>query len=106
MRARPEHLEILRAVPFVRTGVVERVREAGAVEVAGGVGGDAGTFEDGGHHVDRVRELAAHPARRRRVAAVPDAGHDTMHGSATPPSCTSRFQRRNGVFPAIVQPHG
>ena len=29
-----------------------------------------------------------------------------MHGSATPPSWTSRFQRLKGVFPAIVQPHG
>jgi len=33
-------------------------------------------------------------------------GHHTMHGSATPPSCTSRFQRRKGVLPAMVQPHG
>ena len=34
------------------------------------------------------------------------AGQLTMHGSATPPSWTSRFHRLNGVLPAMVQPHG
>jgi hypothetical protein len=34
------------------------------------------------------------------------AGQCAMSGSATPPSCTSRFHRRNGVLPATVQPHG
>ncbi len=45
---------------------------------------------------------------RRMVpaASANRAGQLTMQGSATPPSCTSRFQRRNGVLPAIVQPHG
>ena len=38
--------------------------------------------------------------------AVIPAGQCTISGSATPPSCTSRFQRRNGVLPATVQPHG
>ena len=65
---------------------------------------DADELEDGRQHVDRVRELAAD--RRRRGRSRIDAGSDTMHGSATPPSCTSRFQRLNGVLPAIVQPHG
>ena len=34
------------------------------------------------------------------------AGQWTMQGSATPPSWTSRFHRLNGVFPAMVHPHG
>ena len=42
-------------------------------------------------------QLAAAPETRRAR---------TMHGSATPPSCTSRFQRLKGVLPAMVQPHG
>ena len=45
----------------------------------------------------------------RRTPPAPDrldAGSRTMQGSATPPSWTSRFQRLNGVFPAMVQPHG
>ena len=33
------------------------------------------------------------------------AGHDTMHGSLTPPRYVSRFQRRNGVLPAHAHPH-
>ncbi len=34
------------------------------------------------------------------------AGQLTISGSHTPPSCVSRFQRLNGVFPATVHPHG
>ncbi len=46
-------------------------------------------------------------ANWRRVPPLPVMpGSETMHGSATPPSWTSRFQRLNGVLPAIVQPHG
>ena len=37
-------------------------------------------------------------------SAMP-AGHETMHGSLTPPRYVSRFQRRNGVVPAQVHPH-
>ena len=33
-------------------------------------------------------------------------GTRTMQGSATPPSCTSRFQRLKGVLPAMVHPQG
>ena len=29
-----------------------------------------------------------------------------MNGSVTPPRYVSRFHRRNGVFPAFVQPQG
>ena len=64
---------------------------------------DADQLEHGREHVDGVGELVADPRRRRRRAAP---ASDTMHGSATPPSCTSRFQRLKGVLPAIVQPHG
>ena len=32
-------------------------------------------------------------------------GQWTMNGSVTPPRNVSRFQRRNGVLPAHVQPH-
>ena len=34
------------------------------------------------------------------------AGQEMMQGSATPPWWTSRFQRLNGVLPAMVQPQG
>ena len=34
------------------------------------------------------------------------AGQCRMKGSVQPPRNTSRFQRRNGVLPAIAQPHG
>ena len=63
----------------------------------------ADELEHGREDVDGVGELpayaAAAPGRR-------SAGSRTMHGSATPPSCTSRFQRLKGVLPAMVQPHG
>ena len=44
--------------------------------------------------------------RRTSPLARRPAGHETMQGSAIPPWCTSRFQRRNGVLPAMVQPQG
>ena len=53
---------------------------------------DAGQLEHGGEDVDGVGELVAD--RRRRPPSR--AGQLTMHGSATPPSWTSRFQRLNG----------
>jgi hypothetical protein len=36
--------------------------------------------------------------------AVILAGQEMMHGSVVPPRYVSRFQRRNGVFPALVHP--
>ena len=63
---------------------------------------DADQLEHGRDHVDGVGELVADGAGHRASRA----GQRTMQGSATPPSCTSRFQRRNGVLPAMVQPHG
>ena len=63
---------------------------------------DPGQLEHGRQDVDGMGELVADAAGR----AAKRAGQLTMHGSATPPSCTSRFQRLNGVFPAMVQPHG
>jgi hypothetical protein len=32
------------------------------------------------------------------------AGHETTNGSVAPPRYVSRFQRRNGLLPAQVQP--
>ena len=58
-------------------------------------------FEHGREDVDGMDVLATNPA----PPAAP-RGQWTIRGSATPPSCTSRFQRRNGVLPATVQPHG
>jgi len=38
--------------------------------------------------------------------ALMPLGQWTMKGSETPPRWVSRLQRRNGVLPANVQPHG
>ena len=64
---------------------------------------DPDQLEHGGQDVDGVGELLADTAAAG--SAAPD-GERTMQGSATPPSWTSRFQRLNGVLPAMVQPHG
>ena len=54
------------------------------------------------------RIVAATSIACRKWGRIPPGstmpGADTMSGSAMPPSCVSRFQRRNGVFPAIAQP--
>ena len=47
----------------------------------------------------------AYCVRTSPRAAMP-AGQETMNGSVAPPRYVSRFQRRNGVLPAHVQPHG
>ena len=106
---RAEHLEVLRGVPLggALAPGAEQVAETHAVDrglrdaVDLGRAVEPRELEQRRGDVDRVRELAADapPSRDPR-------GQETMHGSATPPSCTSRFHRRNGVFPAMVQPHG
>ena len=101
---------MLRAVPvgLVLSSLPERIGEADAVEMGLDdpldLGGrmDADQLEHGREDIDRVGVV---PADRTGVGA-PTRGTRTMHGSATPPSWTSRFQRLKGVFPAIVHPQG
>ena len=47
----------------------------------------------------------AYCVRTSPRALIP-AGQETMNGSVEPPRYVSRFQRRKGVLPAHVQPHG
>ena len=46
------------------------------------------------------------PADHHRRAARELRGQPDDAGVGDPPSWTSRFQRLNGVLPAMVQPHG
>ena len=52
-----------------------------------------------------LREADSADRRAIRLALTP-AGQARMNGSQAPPRYVSRFQRRNGVLPAQVQPHG
>ena len=49
--------------------------------------------------------MCAYWFRTSPLALMP-AGQETMNGSQAPPRYVSRFQRRNGVLPALVQPQG
>ena len=57
--------------------------------------------EHGRNHVDDVGVVRAQLAARGDAARP---GDDERIGRAAP--VVSRFQRRNGVLPACVQPHG
>ena len=89
--------------------VAEHIGEAGPVQVRLGDASisSGGVMPTSSSTVGTMSMACAYwrrtppPSVARRPAEA-----RTMQGSATPPSCTSRFQRLKGVLPAMVQPHG
>ncbi len=55
--------------------------------------------------VGTMSTMCAYWVRTSPRALMP-FGQWTTNGSQAPPRYVSRFQRRKGVFPAQVQPHG
>ena len=108
-RPRAEHLVVLRDVVAGCVGVGERRGEAHALDRA-----SASTPLISAGGVDADERRAASAARRwrgrtgggSRPSLPRPAGQCTMSGSATPPSCVSRFHRLSGVLPAHAQPQG
>ena len=94
---------MLRDVPagFASPPASQQVGETGAVERCCSDASDVSgaPIPTSSRTVGRMSMAWANWRRTPPSAGRSRRGHETMQGSATPPSCTSRFQRLKGVLP-------